>query len=57
MEPTSIIDLPNEIIEKHLLVYLSLKDVHSFGMAGNKRFRELACDVLESRSKLKWHKI
>jgi len=50
METTSFIDLPNEIIEKHLLVYLSLKDVYSFGMTGNKRFKEVARDVIESRN-------
>ena len=53
MEIKSIIDLPNEIIENHLLVYLSLKDVYSFGMTGNKRLNEVAINVIERRSKLK----
>ena len=51
MSVKSIIDLPNEIIEKFLMVYLSSNDVCSFGMTGVKYFKQIAENVLENRSK------
>jgi hypothetical protein len=47
----SIIDLPNEIIEKHVLPYLSSKDVTAFGRSGNNRFEEIANNVIDERSR------
>ena len=52
MDVTSINDLPNEIIENFLMIYLSPNDVFSFGMTGTKRFKEIADITLEKRSKL-----
>jgi len=46
----SITDLPNEIIEKHVLAYLSSKDVQALGMSGNKRFEEIANNVIDERT-------
>ena len=51
MAVKSIIDLPNEVIETFLTIYLSSNDVRSFGMIGNKRFKQMANDVLEKRRK------
>ena len=47
----SIIDLPNEIIEKFILVHLPNKDVCSFGNTGVKHFKNIADNVLEKRGK------
>ena len=47
----SISDLPTEVIEKHVLVYLCNKDVESFGMTENIRFKKIADTVLSKRSK------
>ena len=47
----SIIDVPNEVIQKFILVHLSCPDVRSFGMAGCKRFKVIADDVLGKRRK------
>ena len=47
----SIIDLPNEIIEKNVLSYLSSKDVQEFGRSGNNRLEEIANKVIDERSK------
>ena len=52
-ENKQIMDLPNELIEKYVLVYLSSKDVQSVGMAGNARFKKVAENVLKRRSKSK----
>jgi hypothetical protein len=52
MDLKSIIDLPNEVIEKMLRIYLSSTDVFSFGITGAKRFKDLADAVLKKRSKL-----
>ena len=52
MDIKSIIDLPNEVIEKFLMVYLPSNDVSSLGMIGIKRFKELSEVVLEKRGKL-----
>ena len=57
MSAKSIIDLPNEIIEKLLTVYLSSNDVCSFGMTGVKHFKQIAENVLENRSKSTSHVI
>ena len=50
MTERSILNLPNEIIEKHLLSYVSSKDIESFGNTGLKRFKEIAIQVIEERS-------
>ena len=52
-ESKQIMDLPNELIEKYVLVYLSSKDVQSVGKAGNARFKKVAENVLKRRSKSK----
>ena len=53
--------LPNEIIEKSLLIYLSSTDIQSlvksFGITGNHRFKAIADRVLKTRSKSKSHEI
>ncbi len=51
MELRSIIDLPNEIIEKNVLAYLSSKDVQAFAMSGNSRFGQIANNVIDQRCK------
>ena len=45
----SILDLPNEVIEMSLMVYLPLDDVYSFGMTGIKRFAQIADAIGEKR--------
>ena len=52
MDIKSLENLPNEIIIKNVLVHLSSKDVLSFGMTGNYRFKELAEKVIKKRRKL-----
>ena len=52
MDIKSLENLPNEIIIKNVLVHLSSKDVLSFGMTGNYRFKELTEKVIKKRSKL-----
>ena len=52
MEIKSLENLPNEIIIKNVLVHLSSKDVLSFGMTGNYRFKELTEKVIKKRRKL-----
>ena len=52
MNTKSITDLPTELIEKCLLVYLSNNDVDSFGMTGDNRFKQISSNVLEKRGKL-----
>jgi hypothetical protein len=49
MEVKSITDLPNEIIQKFIMVHLASTDVHSFSMTGVKRFKQIAEDELEKR--------
>jgi hypothetical protein len=49
----SITDLPTEIIMKHVLDYLPSKDVYSFGMAGNRRLKEISDKVISGRGKSK----
>ena len=51
MEVKSITDVPNEVIQKYIMMYLTSNDVCSFGRTGVKRFKEVAEDVLEKRSK------
>ena len=51
MEVKSIHDVPNEIIQKFILVHLSSDDVRCFGKAGCIRFMLIANDVLEKRRK------
>ena len=57
MSSKSINDLPNEVIEKSLLKYLSSKDVKSFGMVGNRRLKGVANSALKRRRKLICHNI
>ena len=57
MSAHSITSLPTEVIEKYLLVYLSNNDVYSFGMVGDKRFKQISSNVLENRGKGKSCKI
>ena len=52
MNIKSLENLPNEIIIENVLVHLSSKDVLSFSMAGNDRFKELAEKVIKKRRKL-----
>ena len=52
MDIKSLENLPNEIIIKNVLVHLSSKDVLSFGMTGNDRFKELVEKVIKKRRKL-----
>ena len=47
----SIADVPNEVIQKYILVHLSSADVKAFSMTGCKRFKVIADDVLEKRRK------
>ena len=42
-------DLPSEIIEMGILVYLNAKEVQAFGMTGNARFKHIADNVVERR--------
>ena len=49
----SITDLPTEVIEKNLLVYLSYKDVDSFSSTGDNRFKHISNRVLKNRGKFK----
>ena len=51
MTAVSIISIPNEIIETKLLSYLSTTDVISFSEVGNYRFKEVANNVIQQRSK------
>ena len=50
-EDKSITDLPNEVIEKCIMVYLSFNDLRSFGSIGIERFKQMAENVIEKRSK------
>ncbi len=51
LEVKSINDVPNEVIQKNIMAYLSNDDVISFGKTGNKRFKVIADDELEKRRK------
>ena len=51
MEVRSINDVPNEVIQKNIMPFLSNQDIRSFGMTGCKRFKVLADDELEKRRK------
>ena len=42
-------DVPNEVIEKSLMVYLSLNDLRSFSRIGIERFKQMAENVIEKR--------
>ena len=52
MEVKSINDVPNEVIQKHVMKYLSNDDLKSFGMTGSQRFKIIADEELEKRRKL-----
>ena len=49
MEAKSFIDIPNEVIEKSIMVYLSVNDLRSFGRIGIERIKQMAEDVIEKR--------
>ena len=51
MEVQSINDVPNEVIQKNIMKYLSNNEIRSFGMTGSKRFKVIADDELEKRRK------
>ena len=51
MEVKLINDLPNEVIQKNIMGFLSNDDIRSFGMIGSKRLKVLADDALEKRRK------
>ena len=51
-----IADLPSEVIEKYLLIYLSNDDIRSFSKTGNKRFEKISKTVLDKRGKTKCFK-
>ena len=50
MEAKTITDLPNEVIDKSIMVYLSVNDLRSFARIGIERFKKLAEDLIEKRS-------
>ena len=49
MNAKSITDLPNEVIVKNIMVYLSFNDLRSLGSIGIKGFKEMAEDVIKRR--------
>ena len=51
MEVKSINDVPNEVIQKNIMSFLSNEDIRSFGITGSKRFKVIADDELEKRRK------
>ena len=51
MEVTSINDVPNEVIQKNIIKYLSKDDLQSFAMTGSKRLKKIAEEELEKRRK------
>ena len=51
MNEKSIVDVPNEILEKYVLNHLSNTDVKSFKNVGCTRFMEISSNVINSRSK------
>ena len=51
MNEKSIIDVPNEILEKYVLNHLSNADIKSFENVGYKRFMEISSNVIRSRSR------
>jgi hypothetical protein len=42
METKSITDLPNEVIEKYIMVYLDFNALCSIGSIGIERFNQMA---------------
>ena len=42
MEAKSITDVPNEVIQKFIVIHLSSTDVCSFGLTGVIRFKQIA---------------
>ena len=47
----SINDVPNEVIQKNIMAYLSDDEIRSFGRTGTKRFKVIADDELDKRRK------
>ena len=46
----TITDLPNEVIEKCIMVYLSDNDLRSFGSIGIERIKQMSEDIIKKRS-------
>jgi hypothetical protein len=42
-------NIPNEVIEKSLMVYLSCNDLRIFGRIGIERFKQMAENVIDKR--------
>ena len=51
MKAKCFTDIPNEVIEKFIMVYLSVNDLRSFGCVGIERVKEMAENVFEKRRK------
>ena len=49
MEAKTIVALPNEVIQKNIMVYLSVNDLRSFGRIAIEGFKEMAEAVIEKR--------
>jgi hypothetical protein len=49
MEAKSIADVPNEVIEKFIMVHLCYNDLLSFGSIGIPRIKQIAENVIEKR--------
>jgi len=49
MEDKTIVALPNEVIQKNIMVYLSVNDLRSFGRIAIEGFKEMAEAVIEKR--------
>ena len=49
MSTISITNLPIEVIETNLFVYLSNKDIRSFGMTGYTLFKDISTNTLQKR--------
>jgi hypothetical protein len=51
----SLVDLPNEVIDKQILPYLEGVDVLNLTQAGNSRLRNIAKGYIEGKEKM-WFK-
>ena len=52
MEAKTITNLPNEVIEKQIMVYLSVNDLNALARIDIERFKQMAEDVIEKRREL-----
>ena len=48
-DPLNLIDLPNELLET-VMVYLSIEDLFSLAVVGNKRLRNCAYALLSGKN-------